>query len=84
MADRIIGERGEADHGVVTGAVPRFDVPHVDPRTKADFLGPRTEVATLVEAQVQTLHRVPGRPQERNQDGADIAAITCDENPHSQ
>ena len=84
MPDRIIGQGGEADHSVVARAVPWFDVPHVDPGAKTDVLRSRTEVATLIETQVEAFHRVSRRLQERNEDSPYVAAITCDENPHCQ
>jgi hypothetical protein len=82
VAERVIGQGGQADHGVVAGAMFRLDIPDVEPGAETGILRSGAEVATLIEAEVETFHRVSGGAQERNKDGSDVAAITCYEDPH--
>ena len=46
--------------------------------------GPGPEVTPLVEAEIESVDLVPGRTQERHQNGSDITTITRNEHPHSQ
>ena len=82
MADRVVGQGSQADDCVVAGAVPRLDIPEVEPRAGTGVLWSRTEVATLVESEVETIDGVSGRAQERDQNRSDVATITCDEDLH--
>ena len=61
MANRVIGQGGQTDHGVIAGAVPGHDVPNVDPGARTNLLWSGTEIATLIEAEIETFHRVSGR-----------------------
>ena len=45
--------------------------------------GAGTEVASLVQAEVEPVDLVPGRAQERHQNGSDVAAVARNEDPHS-
>jgi hypothetical protein len=42
------------------------------------------EVTPLVEIEVEPVNLVPGCAQEWDQDGADVATIARNENPHRQ
>ena len=46
------------------------------------YAGAGPEVAAFVQAEVKALDLVPGRAQQRHQDGPDVAAVTRDEDPH--
>ena len=62
--------------------MPSLDIPEVDPGAGTDVLRPGTEIAALVESEVESLHGVSGRPQERDENRSDVAAISCYEDLH--
>jgi len=62
--------------------VPGLDIPDVEPGAKTGLLWSRAQVATLIETEIETFHRVSGRAQERYEDSPDVAAVTCYEDPH--
>src|SRR6185437_324415 len=82
VTDGIVGEGGEADHGVIPVTVVRLDLSDVEPGAGGDVLGRWAQVAVLVEAYVQPVHDVSGRTEERDQHRADVAAISCDKDFH--
>ena len=82
VAERVVGERGEVDDGGEAVEVFRGDVADVglargDPRR----LGERM---VGEQAEVEPDRLVPGRPQQRRQDGADVAVVAGDEDLHGR
>ena len=84
MTERVIGQRRQADDRVIADQLGGLGVPDVARSARADALRCMAEVTPLVETEVQPLNLVPGCAQERDQDGADVATITRNENPHRQ
>ena len=84
MTDRVVGQRGEADHRVVAGQLARLGVPDVARWPRAEALRRGAEVTPLVQADVEPVDLVPSPAQERDKNGSDVAAITRDEDPHRQ
>ena len=82
MAQRVVRQRRQADHRVEASQLAGLRVPHVARRSRTDVIRGRAEVAPLVQAQVEPADLVPRRPQERDKDRTDIAAITRDHDPH--
>ena len=82
MAERVIGQGGQAGHGVVAGQVVRFGLAHVNRKAPADVFRSRAEVTTLVQAEVKAVYVVPGPAQEGNENGSDVATITRNKDPH--
>ena len=82
MAERVIGEGGQAGHGVVAGQVARFGLPHVNRKAPADVFRSRAEVTSLIQAEVKAVYVVPRPAQEGNENGSDVATITRNKDPH--
>ena len=83
VAERVVGQRRQADHRVVAGELPRRDVPHVAVRLlRRRPASGRAEVAPFVQAEVEPVDLVPGRAQERHQHGPDVSAVARDEDSH--
>jgi len=81
VAQRVVGERGQAEDRVIARQLAGDDVPHVDGRPRP-LVGGRPEVASLVKAQVEPIDFVPGGSDERNQNGAYVTAVARNEDFH--
>ncbi len=82
MTERVIGQRRETDHSVVVGPLADYDVPNVARGSPADVLRGGSEIAPLVQAEVESIDLVPGRAREGNENGSDEATIARNEDPH--
>jgi len=60
VTERIIGQRGQADHRVVAGQLAGLGVPDVARRPRADALCRAAEITSLVETDVEPVDSVPG------------------------
>ncbi len=83
IAERIVRERREVQHGVEAVEVGRRDVAHVlaDPR---DLGEGASEVAALEQATVEAGHLMARGGEHRYERRADIAAVAGYEYPHRQ
>ena len=81
IAQRVVGQCGQAQDRVVASQVAGLHIPHVLRALQHVFRG-GTEIASLVQAEVEPLNLVPGSSQERHQDRTDVATVARDENSH--
>jgi hypothetical protein len=81
VAQRVVGQRGQAHHRVVAGQVRRRDIAEV-PRSGVAALGRGAKVTAFVQAEIEPVDLMPGGPHERREDGADVAAVTRNEHSH--
>jgi hypothetical protein len=82
VAQRVVRDRSEVHDRVEAREVVDRDVADVAPQ-RGDRLRLVAEAAARVQAGVEPDHLVPRRLEERDEDGADVAVVTGDENSHA-
>jgi hypothetical protein len=81
VAEGIVGDRGQVDHGLEAAQVLDRDVADVAPqRARRAVIG--TEVAALEQQAVEPDHLVAGRLEHGMEDGADVAVVAGQEDLH--
>src|SRR6185312_7563291 len=83
VPERVVGQRRQAGDRIVARQVGGFGVAHVAGRLQAHPRRGRSEVTSLIKAQVEPVHLMPGGTQERDEHGPDVATVTGDEDPHT-
>ena len=83
IAERIVGERGKMDDRVDSFEIGELDVARIFPdgRHIGDDAALR-KGAALIEIAVEASHLVPGLEQHGGHDGADVAAMSGQQNAH--
>lgn len=73
MTERIVRQRGKADHRVVTRQLAGRHIADVARGPGAGYGG--TQIAAFIQAKVKAIDVMPGRLQGGYQDGPDVAAV---------
>ena len=83
MTERIIGQRGQADHCVIAHQARGFGI--ADVTGPAIDCGPwrRAEVTPLVETEVEPVDLVSCGLQKRHHDGPDVTTVTSYQDLHA-
>ena len=81
VPDRVVGDGSQVHHRVEPGQVVRGLVADVT-RARLVARGLRAEVAAVVPPGVEAHDLVPGGDEVRDENRADVAAVTVDENAH--
>jgi hypothetical protein len=81
IAERIVGQCAEVDHGVEPAQLIRRDVAQVEIE-RGDLVGRRPEVAVVEVAGVEPDHVEPCLAQHGDELDADVPSVTGDQNTH--
>src|SRR3954471_13112403 len=82
VAERVVRDRCQVDHRVEAAQVVYREVSDVAVDRRRRSLGLRAHPAAAVEEAVHAGDVVPGRGDERDEDGPDVAVVAGYEDPH--
>jgi hypothetical protein len=81
IAQRVVGQRGQAHDRVVAGQLADLHIPHIL-RAGQHVFRRGTEIASLVQTEVEAINLVPSSTKQRHQDSTDVATVARDEDSH--